>query len=349
MAALQRADTNNVQVETESHAWMRLQAWKDMRERAAARRRDADARHRPAGVRRLSPAPPTCACAIRCCRRSLASSASRIGGPAAIVTAFALAYGLFQLVVGPLGDARGKLRMVVLGSLVGWRRHADLRGHAKARRARGAALPGRRRAAAIIPLAIAWLGDVIPYERRQPSWRASLGADPGHRLRPGCGRYPRRAGRLARRLLLVGRSPYRGRPAAGREMRRLDARHAAARPRALGRRCACRLRRAAAALGAHLLGTTFIEGLLMFGAFAYVGADLHQRFGLGLGLVGLTSPLSASARSSTRFGRRHLVRAARPAGLAGCGPCAGRGLLVLRLHALALARAARRRPLGLGF
>jgi predicted MFS family arabinose efflux permease len=37
-----------------------------------------------------------------------------------------------------------------------------------------------------------------------------------------------------------------------------------------------------------LLSTTFLEGVLMFGAFAYVGAHLHQRFGIGAGLVGIT-------------------------------------------------------------
>jgi predicted MFS family arabinose efflux permease len=37
-----------------------------------------------------------------------------------------------------------------------------------------------------------------------------------------------------------------------------------------------------------LLGTTFLEGVLMFGAFAYVGAHLHHRFGVGPGLVGIT-------------------------------------------------------------
>ena len=35
-----------------------------------------------------------------------------IGGAAMMVTAFALAYGVFQVVVGPLGDARGKVLMV---------------------------------------------------------------------------------------------------------------------------------------------------------------------------------------------------------------------------------------------
>ena len=38
-----------------------------------------------------------------------------VGSAASIVTAFAIAYGLSQLAVGPVGDARGKLPMVVLG------------------------------------------------------------------------------------------------------------------------------------------------------------------------------------------------------------------------------------------
>ena len=85
------------------------------------------------------------------------------------MTAFALAYGVFQVVVGPLGDARGKLSMVVLGSPLGRHRHRDL----------GAAMPtlgplvvmrflAGAGGAAVIPVAIAWIGDVVPYERRQP-------------------------------------------------------------------------------------------------------------------------------------------------------------------------------------
>jgi hypothetical protein len=35
-----------------------------------------------------------------------------------------------------------------------------------------------------------------------------------------------------------------------------------------------------------VLISVFVEGVAMFRALAYVGADLHQRFGLGLGVVG---------------------------------------------------------------
>lgn len=41
-----------------------------------------------------------------------------VGMASFIVSAFAVAYGVFQIVVGPLGDAPGKL---ALGALMGWR------------------------------------------------------------------------------------------------------------------------------------------------------------------------------------------------------------------------------------
>jgi MFS family permease len=90
-----------------------------------------------------------------------------IGTAAAIVTAFAIAYGIFQIVVGPVGDARGKLPTVVIGSL--WAGIATIlcaavTGLAPLVMLRFLAGAG---AAAIIPLGVAWLGDVIPYDRRQ--------------------------------------------------------------------------------------------------------------------------------------------------------------------------------------
>ena len=82
--------------------------------------------------------------------------------------AFALAYGVLQVVVGPLGDARGKLKMVVLGLAVGGRRHDRLRLHAELGPLVVARFLSGAGAAAVIPVAMAWIGDVVPYERRQP-------------------------------------------------------------------------------------------------------------------------------------------------------------------------------------
>ena len=210
-----------------------------------------------------------------------------IGTAALAVTAFALAYGVFQVVVGPLSDARGRLNMVVLGSI--WAGIASVISASMptlgplvvARFLAGAG------AAAVIPVAIAWIGDVVPYERRQPvlaryvsgqilgivfgqaaggllgeliGWRATLVV---------LGIVHMVAG-----LLLLG------------EMRRLEA--------GVPAPGGARWRHSAASAYSVLqdrwartvLISVFIEGLAMFGGLAYVGADLHQRFGLSLGVVG---------------------------------------------------------------
>ena len=228
---------------------------------------------------------------LRVCDPLLPQIAGELGvtvGTAALtVTAFALAYGVFQAVVGPLSDARGRLNMVVLGSI--WAGIATvisagmptLGPLALMRFLAGAG------GAAVIPVAIAWIGDVVPYEHGQPvlaryisgqilgivfgqaaggllgeliGWRATL-------VTLGIVH-------VAAGLLLLG------------EMRRLEAGVPAP-----GR---TRWRHSAASAYGVLqdrwartvLISVFIEGVAMFGALAYVGADLHQRFGLSLGVVG---------------------------------------------------------------
>jgi predicted MFS family arabinose efflux permease len=87
---------------------------------------------------------------------------------AQVITVFAVAYGVMQMAFGPLGDRFGKLRVIGLASI----------GAAVATLACWAApgyetfLAGRLVAGAlcgsIIPLAMAWIGDVVPYAERQP-------------------------------------------------------------------------------------------------------------------------------------------------------------------------------------
>jgi len=92
------------------------------------------------------------------------------------ISFFAIAYGLMQLFYGPVGDRFGKYRVVVLatvgcsvGSLLS-ALSADLPLLVAARV--GSALA----AAAIIPLTLAWVGDVVPYEQRQETLaRVGLG------------------------------------------------------------------------------------------------------------------------------------------------------------------------------
>ena len=90
------------------------------------------------------------------------------GGASAVITAFSVAYGALQIVNGPLSDRIGKYRMVfwvTAISAVGNLACAfapSLPLLVAARFATGATV------GAIVPLAIAWIGDVVPYERRQP-------------------------------------------------------------------------------------------------------------------------------------------------------------------------------------
>lgn len=92
-----------------------------------------------------------------------------LGQAAWSVTAFATAYGLMQLFYGPLADRRGKLRVMSVAAALAAAAalacvlaEGSLVAFVVARVAAGAFC------AASIPLAMAWIGDAIPYERRQP-------------------------------------------------------------------------------------------------------------------------------------------------------------------------------------
>ncbi|HSJ42654.1 MAG TPA: MFS transporter, partial [Xanthobacteraceae bacterium] len=90
-----------------------------------------------------------------------------VGSASIVVTAYALAHGSVQLIIGPVGDRFGKYVcvtaaaamstvLVLMCGLAG-----SLSTLVAARLACGLS------AGWIIPLALAFLGDVIPYERRQ--------------------------------------------------------------------------------------------------------------------------------------------------------------------------------------
>jgi predicted MFS family arabinose efflux permease len=90
-----------------------------------------------------------------------------VSAAASIVSAFTLAYALFQIVHGPLGDRVGKLRVVAAGMFIAAAASSlcalavSLPMLAVARFLTGMG------AAAVIPLALAFIGDNVPYERRQ--------------------------------------------------------------------------------------------------------------------------------------------------------------------------------------
>lgn len=89
------------------------------------------------------------------------------GAAAQVIISFSVAYGLMQLLFGPLGDRYGKARLVCLalfGCAIGALASALAPGFDALVVMR--VLWGMA-AAGVIPLAMAWIGDVVPYQQRQ--------------------------------------------------------------------------------------------------------------------------------------------------------------------------------------
>ena len=98
------------------------------------------------------------------------------GDASAVIAAFAVAYGVLQLVYGPLGDMLGKVR-VIIAATAACALFSALTALAPtftvlvvSRAAMGAA------AAGIIPLSMAWIGDQVAYEQRQETLARLMGA-----------------------------------------------------------------------------------------------------------------------------------------------------------------------------
>lgn len=201
-----------------------------------------------------------------------------------VITAFTLAYGLFQVVHGPLGDRAGKLRVVGIATLIaaaaslGCSFASSLEMLTVLRFATGIG------AAAIVPLSLAWIGDNTPYDKRQAALGRFLGFIlMGQIFGPALG------GALAefvdwRRifdvlaavflivsvvLLLVDWRTERSAPAAT-PVGVLDN----------------YLRVLRDPWVRTVMLTVFLEGGLFYGAFAYTGAYLKERFDLSYLLIG---------------------------------------------------------------
>lgn len=99
-----------------------------------------------------------------------------VGGAAVIISAYTIPYGLFQLVYGLLGDRIGKLKVMTAAML------AFAVGTAMCAAVPNLTILTLLRfltgmvAAAVIPLSLAYIGDSFPYEERQAALGQYLGA-----------------------------------------------------------------------------------------------------------------------------------------------------------------------------
>lgn len=232
-----------------------------------------------------------------------------------VITAFTLAYGLFQVVHGPLGDRLGKLRVVGAATLIaaaaslGCSFASSLEMLTVLRFATGIG------AAAIVPLALAWVGDNTPYDKRQAAIGRLLSFIlMGQILGPALGGalaefvdWRRVFDVLAAIFLVVSIVLL----AVDRRAERPPA------PAAPGSVLDCYLRVLSDPWVRVVMLTVFLEGGLFYGAFAYTGAWLKERFDLsylligallaGFGLGGVIYSLMVR-RLLVRFGETGFVR-----------------------------------------
>ena len=210
-----------------------------------------------------------------------------LGVAAQSVTAFAIAYGVLQLAYGPVGDRYGKYRVITLACgasaltslLCGLA--ASFQALVLARLVAGAT------AGALIPLSLAWIGDVVPYERRQPvlarfllgqMFGISLGQLVGGLGADHWGVQPvfwiLTAWFAASTVLL-----WRSRPLAVSQPATMAASTASAILARFGAVLRVRWAR-------FVLASVFLEGVLLFGGVAFIPTHLHAAYGLPLTVAG---------------------------------------------------------------
>ncbi len=212
-----------------------------------------------------------------------------VGATSVIVTFYLLAHGSVQLVIGPIGDRFGKYLCVALAA-AGAAVMVALCGLAPSLPLLVAARLGSGLATGwIIPFALAFVGDVIPYNRRQQVIGGFLsGQILGQLFGQAAGGvlgdwfgwrnvFFILAALLAAAALGLFYELWRN-PIT-------HAGHATARP---GRGFVADYTTVLRSPWARtVVVIAFIESGVMYGAFTYVGADLHLRFGVGFTLVGL--------------------------------------------------------------
>ena len=231
------------------------------------------------------------------------------GAAGRVIISFSIAYGLMQLLFGPLGDRYGKARLVcvaLFGCTAGSLACAlapSFDALVLARVAWGMA------AAGVIPLAMAWIGDAVPYEQRQATLAQLLTGTLSGMM----------AGQLAGGLFGDAALGWRGAfftLSAGyllvalsllillRSMRSAPSTQAPARLDFVAQ-----LRSVLHVPWARtVLAAVMAEGMFLLGPMAYLPSYLHQRYGLSLSVASALIALYAVGGLAYAVTARRLVR-----------------------------------------
>jgi MFS transporter, YNFM family, putative membrane transport protein len=218
-----------------------------------------------------------------------ADFSTTVGEASIVVAAYSLSHGSIQLIIGPVADRFGKYRVVaimcalaaILVALCGTVQ--SLSALAIARLASGAA------AGWIIPTSMAYVGDVTPYERRQPILARYLSGQI-------CGQlFGQAAGGVLgdlmgwRNVFFVLAAMFAvATTGLIVELVANPRTRAAGHPEETSRGFVANYVAVLSNPWARfVIFAVFIEASAAWGAFAYVGADLHLRFGLSFTAIGL--------------------------------------------------------------
>ena len=256
-----------------------------------------------------------------------------LGSVAWVIGVFAIAYGVLQLAIGPISDRFGKYTLVswamvfatlaalacALAPTLGWL-------------LLGRALMGGI-AGAVTPVSFAWIGDVLPIEERQPVLARVMGGNllgmMSGQLVGGvfvdAGGWRMAFVALAAMCALVAVLMVLARKALppalpGRPLRS---------PVAMARDYVAIAR---PPWPRRVLLTVGAEGMLMFGALAFVPSMLHERFALPLWQASLVAALvGAGGFAYTLLARRLLERVGARGIAVGGAIALSLGLLLLAL------------------
>jgi predicted MFS family arabinose efflux permease len=225
-----------------------------------------------------------------------------------VVLTFAVAYGVAQLVFGPLGDRYGKARLICVALFV-----CAFAAFACALALGFDMLVALRvlwgiGAAGVIPLGMAWVGDAVPYEQRQATLaRLLLGTLSGMMAGQLAGGLfadspwgwrgafiAMGVGYLAVAVLLLVRMPSLATPAPPPGSRI-----------AFG----SQLRSVVSVPWARkVLASALAEGVFLLGPIAFLPAYLHQRYGIALSSASALIALYAVGGLFYAMAARHIVR-----------------------------------------
>ena len=244
-----------------------------------------------------------------------------VGAAAVVVTAYVLSHGTTQLIIGPIGDRLGKYRTITVACglsaiVVAVCGLAQTLSTLTALRLLSGFTVGW-----IIPLAMAFIGDVVPYERRQQALGSFLSGQIAGAItgQAASGVLGDMFGWRVVFFVLAGLFAIATAVLVYELATSPRTRAADRRPVAPGNPFRDYGKVLSSRWSQFILVVVLIEAGLVFSVFAFIGADLHLRFGLSFTAVGFVIAAFGIGGIAYAANVRWLVDLMGPRGIANAG------------------------------